>query len=779
MNKRHVFPAASVVVGTAFMLLLTLGLAQAQTGSGPDQPVPVDNSAGTNAFADPVDCGLLSAPVIGYEVSRGQSTNDVAGFFTDLAASGYQIGTVNINAGPIPVCVDILIIRGLAGNSVLSAPYTVGDANLLNAWTSSGHGVLIASDWGLFKNDTQALFQVYGYALGGSTAVTDATDSDPGGLNNAWVIYQTDNFAAHPLLAGVTGLEFLYSSWISPAANAVVTTDNDADPAQVPVMTALADNHGCAVLSADSNWFGDFDGGYGKVDNALAARQAVDWLLTCDQLALTKTAGPNPAPPGEWVTYGMTAVNDFATPLTGVIITDTIPAGTTFVSATGAFSGPDANNVVTWNVGTLAVNGTASVEMVVRLSNGLAIGDIITNTAYVHSSEGLGDSATALVTVGVAQLTAVAGGPYTVNEGSSVSLHGSAVGGGPLSYAWDFDNDGLFDDAAGTAPTFSAAVLDDGSYPVALRVSGGSLADTDSTAVTVNNVAPQVTVSANSGHILAGQTVTFTGSFIDPGVLDTHSIVWDMGDASGSTSSSLTQPHLYTKTGVYTITLAVTDDDGGTGQDRFLLRVTELSAQLYLPLVAYNFCQPSATGADVLLLLDTSDSMNQPAEGGGSRLEAARMAAAVFIDLLHFPADQAGIVSFSSAAVLQHPLSTDAASLHSVLPQLTAGGITRIDLALAAGQMEVLGPRHKLASNPVLILLTDGRPHGTTAAAVLNKAAAAKAAGIVIYTIGLGADVDGGLLRAVATSPIHYYQAPTTADLNQIYQQIAGQIHCD
>jgi uncharacterized repeat protein (TIGR01451 family) len=41
-----------------------------------------------------------------------------------------------------------------------------------------------------------------------------------------------------------------------------------------------------------------------------------------------------------------------STPVTGVTITDTLPSGVTFVSATNG--GTFSNGTVTWNIGTLA-----------------------------------------------------------------------------------------------------------------------------------------------------------------------------------------------------------------------------------------------------------------------------------------------------------------------------------------------------------------------------------------------------------------------------------------
>jgi hypothetical protein len=57
--------------------------------------------------------------------------------------------------------------------------------------------------------------------------------------------------------------------------------------------------------------------------------------------------------------------------------------------------------------------------------------------------------------------TADAGGPYSVDEGGSVTLTGSGTdpGGEPLSLAWDIEGDGSFE-TAGQAVNFSAVAID-------------------------------------------------------------------------------------------------------------------------------------------------------------------------------------------------------------------------------------------------------------------------------------------------------------------------------
>lgn len=83
-----------------------------------------------------------------------------------------------------------------------------------------------------------------------------------------------------------------------------------------------------------------------------------------------------------------------------------------------------------------------------------------------------GDSGSDTVQVTILNLppTVDAGGPYDGNISDAIVLTavGTDPGGDPLSYAWDFDGDGQFDDAAGKAVIFSSTTPDD--FPVAVQV---------------------------------------------------------------------------------------------------------------------------------------------------------------------------------------------------------------------------------------------------------------------------------------------------------------------
>lgn len=115
------------------------------------------------------------------------------------------------------------------------------------------------------------------------------------------------------------------------------------------------------------------------------------------------------------------------------------------------------------------------------------------------------------------------------------------------------------------------------------------------------------------------------------------------------------------------------------------------------------------------------------------------------------------------------------AQLTSAINSLAAGGGTAIHAGISTAQAELQGPRQDPDHSKAMILLTDGQSNASQALAAAN---AAKQAGTVIFTIGLGADADANLLRQIATTPDHYYYAPTPADLEDIYLAIAGQVGC-
>src|SRR5438093_329382 len=139
-------------------------------------------------------------------------------------------------------------------------------------------------------------------------------------------------------------------------------------------------------------------------------------------LSASMTDAPDPVAAGGNLTYTIAYTNSGATGATGVVITDTVPANTTFVSATAG--GTLASGVVTWSPGNLAAGASGSVQMVVRVASPLANGTSITNSTYsIDSNETSpvsGASVSTAATAAPSPYATAANGTYPTT-GASVS----------------------------------------------------------------------------------------------------------------------------------------------------------------------------------------------------------------------------------------------------------------------------------------------------------------------------------------------------------------------
>src|SRR5437867_4151325 len=103
-------------------------------------------------------------------------------------------------------------------------------------------------------------------------------------------------------------------------------------------------------------------------------------------LTVSATDAPDPVAAGGTITYTLAYSNTGNSGATGVVLSDTVPVNTTFVSATGG--GSLSAGTVTWSIGALAAGGSGSVTLTVRVNSPLANGTVITDGTYsIDSTE--------------------------------------------------------------------------------------------------------------------------------------------------------------------------------------------------------------------------------------------------------------------------------------------------------------------------------------------------------------------------------------------------------
>jgi PKD repeat protein/glucose/arabinose dehydrogenase len=119
--------------------------------------------------------------------------------------------------------------------------------------------------------------------------------------------------------------------------------------------------------------------------------------------------------------------------------------------------------------------------------------------------------------------------PLTVNfEGSG----SSDPDGDPITYAWDLDGDGLYDDSTALQPTHT--YTESGSYTARLRVtdSPGTSSISDPIVITAGNTPPTATIASPPGSLTwkVGDVIAFSGSGSDSqdGNLPASALSWSL-----------------------------------------------------------------------------------------------------------------------------------------------------------------------------------------------------------------------------------------------------------
>jgi uncharacterized repeat protein (TIGR01451 family) len=235
----------------------------------------------------------------------------------------------------------------------------------------------------------------------------------------------------------------------------------------------------------------------GNFANAIAA-----------DLAIVKSASPDPVIAGNALTYSLAATNLGPSNATGVTITDALPAGVTYLSATasqGTVS--QAAGTVTVNVGSLADGAAATATILVTMNPGTR--GTITNTAVIRGNQPDPNMAnnTSTITTQVnpqADLAIVkSASPSPVLAGNALTYSLAATNLGPSNATEVTITDTLPAGVTYTSATSSQGTVSQAAGTVTVNV--GNLADgAGATATILVTVGPSIRGTITNTAVISG-----------------------------------------------------------------------------------------------------------------------------------------------------------------------------------------------------------------------------------------------------------------------------------
>lgn len=315
--------------------------------------------------------------------------------YTSIA---FTIPVSNASSGSIAITPDgsTLLTTNLASNIVLifSAPFSAGSlpVSLSIGGATALDGIAVTPDGSkaLVVND-QTLAAMFAISAPYTAAST---------------------VQAMPLPAGFptsTGFEDI---GISADGQLAIATGNSATALPALFVRAPFTTAGATSFSVTVNGPGRGTGAVRFLPAGLAPG-----------LTITKVANPSPVPSGSQLVYTITYGNTGAANASSVVIKDTVPAGTTFVSATNG--GTQSGGVVTFTIGTVTAgttNQTVSFTVNVTASSGSSV----SNNNYTIEGTGVSPISGPPVTTSVAA-PSVSSGLIPALSLSTLALLGFAL----------------------------------------------------------------------------------------------------------------------------------------------------------------------------------------------------------------------------------------------------------------------------------------------------------------------------------------------------------------
>jgi uncharacterized repeat protein (TIGR01451 family) len=430
-----------------------------------------DTTSGTASISNTFPAGVTSFTFSGTGWSCGALSGSVATCTTStpIASSGSAPSLVLSMTAPA------------SGPATDSATVSAGTGDPNNANNSASQSVAVTPRADLLVTKSGAASVNAGQSIVYTVVVTNNGPSSATGVS-----------VADPTPAGLTfvsnsgGCTTIYPCALGTMTNGQsVTITSTYTTSSGSAGTSVTNTATASSTTSDPN----------TANNAATQTTAVNGSA---DLTITKS-GPASAIPGSTLVYTITVANNGPSDATAVVVNDATPAGTTFVSNSGA-----CTTAFPCSLGTMTVGQSLTITSTFSTASNFT-GSSVSNTATVSSATAdpvANNSATATTAFGpsVADLSITKSGPASASTGNGVSYTIVVANNGPGAAI-----NVVVDDPTPTGLAFVSATGACSSFPCNV----GNLA-----AGQTATILASYNVTATSGSIV--NTANVTASSSDP-----------------------------------------------------------------------------------------------------------------------------------------------------------------------------------------------------------------------------------------------------------------------
>ena len=419
------------------------------TGIGPNNKPPL-----ITAIGSPTTVAAGQNVTDTFVISNTSGAPDVGVMFYDPVPTGttFFFGSATTQANGVTTSVAPVVLTGSTVNSslgtigpgasvVVTVVLTTG-ASSVPSFTNTAGVTSLSPTLGV-GDDTASVTTSVTPSADVAVSVVGPTTPTPVGQNITYLVTVSNNGPSDALGVNLVNLIPAGTTFVSASSIVGTTTPTEANGtvsdaigtltagSLVEIMVVVSTNGGTAASIADT---ATVSSATADSDPSNNTSQVISNVIPAADLAITsETATPSSVVAGSTVTFTIDVLNNGLSAATGTLVTDTLPAGLTFVSGTAAGGTVTAaNGVITAPIGTLA-SGVSTVVTIVALTSpaGTFADRAVVSSIDNDPNPGNNTSSASVSVTPITDVAVTLSAPATLNTGNPLTYTATVNNAGP------------------------------------------------------------------------------------------------------------------------------------------------------------------------------------------------------------------------------------------------------------------------------------------------------------------------------------------------------------